>query len=220
MDNIVTRKCAKCKGEIKINKNRITGVIQFQGKYYHYDCFEHMATQKTSSKRGKPKMWQEALDNIWTIEDKTKQLLTHIIAKDDLNTWLLDHYDISVVPTRFWQIIADLEMGKYKGKKCKPISTKSLYDCWQWGQINLNKIAVNNKMNHQGPHNDVDRLRYDLAILITKYPSFLKHKSKMAVIESANSFKQEQPTIDYSSLSNNNNTSCDNDILDLIDEIF
>ena len=220
MGEIVTRKCAKCKGEIIINKNDIRDVLQFQDKYYHYDCFESMATEKTSSNRGKPQMWQEALDNIWELEADTKKMLEHYFAKDDLNVWLLSNYDITMIPTRFWQVIADLENGKYKNQRCNPISVKQLYECWQWGQRNLNKIDINNKMNHKGPQNDSDRLRYDLAILITKYPLFLKHKAKTAAIESVNSSEKKQPKIDYSTLSKNNNTNDDNDILDLMDEIF
>ena len=114
MGEIVTRKCAKCKGEIIINKNDIRNVLQFQDKYYHYDCFEPMAKEKASSNRGKPQMWQEALDRIWELESDTKKILEHYFAKDDLNVWLLSNYDIVMIPTRFWQVVADLENGKYK----------------------------------------------------------------------------------------------------------
>lgn len=217
---MIIRKCAKCKGIIEIDKNNICNVLQFQDKYYHYDCFEKMATEKAQSKRGKPQMWQNALDCIWEIETETKKMLEHFCAKDDLNAWLLDNYDIVTVPSYFWQLVADLESGKYKNKKCKPISIKQLFSCWQWGQRHLDKIDVNNKMNHKGPTNDSDRLRYDLAILITKYPLFLKHKAKSAAIESINNADNKQPKINYGTLSKNNNTDNDNDILDLMDEIF
>ena len=220
MADVIIRKCAKCKGEIEINKKNICNVLQFQDKYYHYDCFEAMATEKAQSNRGKPQMWQDALDRIWDIEDETKKMLEQFCAKDDLNTWLLDNYDIVMIPTRFWQVVADLGVGKYKNKRCKPIPVKNLYDCWKWGQIHLDKIAANNKLNHKGPTNDADRLRYDLAILITKYPSFLKYKSKMAVVAATSNIKEKQPKIDYSTLGNNKPTDSDSDILDLMDEIF
>lgn len=221
MGEIITRKCAKCKGDIEINRNNITNVLQFQGKYYHYGCFEELAAQRAESNRGNPAQWKEALENIWELEAETKKMLEHFWAKDDLNVWLLDNYDITMIPTRFWQVIADLEIGKYKNKRCKPIPIKNLYDCWKWGQVHLDKISVNNRMNHKGPANDTDRLRYDLAILVTKYPSFLKHKSKMAAIAATNSTEQKQPKIDYSTLGQNNKpTDSDSDILDLMDEIF
>jgi hypothetical protein len=222
MDNIVTRKCAKCKGEIKINKNNITGVIQFQGKYYHYDCFESTATQKVSSKRGKPKMWQEALDNIWTIEEETKQVLAHIIAKDDLNTWLLDHYDISVVPSYFWQLVADLENGTYKQKKCKPVKAQLLYKMWIWGQKHLDKIAANNKAKHKGPSNDEQRLNYDLAIVVQHVGDYKKHitstKEEQAMVEER---IEKQSKINYENLYKQSTSQAHSDsILDLMNEIF
>lgn len=220
MADVITRKCSKCKGAIEIDRNNITNVIQFQGKYYHLNCFESMATQKASSNRGKPEQWKDVLENIWEIEAETKKQLEHFFAKDDLNVWLLENYDIVAVPSYFWQLVADLESGKYKNKRCKPISIKNLCDCWKWGQINLEKINVNNKMNHKGPKNDMDRLRYDLAILITKYPLFLKHKDKMAAIESVSNIESKQPKIDYSTLSKSTNSDGDNDILDLMDEVF
>lgn len=221
MDNIVTRKCTHCKGEIEIDKNNITGVIQFQNKYYHYDCFESTATQKASSKRGKPKMWQEALDNIWTIEEETKQILAHIIAKDDLNTWLLDHYDISVVPSYFWQLVADLENGTYKQKKCKPIKTKQLYNMWVWGQKHLDKIAMSNKRNRKGPTSDNDRLRYDLAILLGHQEDYKKHLVKAQVQEIERQQRQkENIQVDYNKIKTINTNSGLGDISDLLDDII
>ena len=220
MSNIITRKCAKCKGVIEIDKHDIRNVLQFQDKYYHYDCFEAMAKEKAASNRGKPQMWQDALDRIWELEAETKKMLEHFCAKDDLNAWLLDNYDIAMIPSYFWQLVADLECGKYKNKKCKPISVTQLYDCWVWGQRNLNKISINNKMNHRGPKNDADRLRYDLAILITKYPLFLKHKAKSAALESTSKTENKYTKIDYGALGKKNNADNDNDILDLMDEIF
>jgi hypothetical protein len=220
MADVLVRKCAKCKDEIIIHKNSISNVIQFQNKYYHYDCFENLAAEKAASKRGKPQMWQEALDNIWVIEDETKKILEQFIAKDELNTWLLSNYDIVTVPSYFWQLVADLERGIYKRKKCKPVKIFDLCECWKWGQRNLNKIAINNKMHHKGPGNDTDRLRYDLAILITKYPLFLKHKAKTSATILAESFERNQPKIDYGVLEKNNKNDDENDILDLIDEVF
>ena len=217
---MVTRKCACCKGVIEIDKCNISNVICFQGKYYHYDCFESMASEKAASKRGKPQMWQDALDQIWELEAETKKALEQFIAKDELNAWLLNNYDIVTVPSYFWQLVADLEGGMYKRKRCKPVSGVTLCECWKWGQRKLNKIAVNNKMAHKGPENDVDRLRYDLAILISKYPLFLKHKSKTSAAATSVITERKQPKIDYGVLEKNNSTSDENDILDLIDEVF
>ena len=116
MAETITRKCACCKGEIEIDKKNISNILYFQDKYYHLNCFEVMAAEKTTSKRGKPQMWQDALDRIWELEEETKKMLEHFIAKDELNVWLLNNYDIVTVPSYFWQLVSDLENGKYKNK--------------------------------------------------------------------------------------------------------
>ena len=222
MSEIIIRKCAKCKGEIEIEKNNISNVLQFQDKYYHSDCFVSMAEEKAASKRGKPQMWQEALDQIGELESNTKSMLEHYFARDELNAWLLDNYNIAMIPSRFWQIIADLEMGKYKGKRCKPVNTDTLCGCWKWGQRKLNEISQYNKSHNKGPADDNARLIYDLTILISKLPNYLayKEKQKAAEIERQRELK-ENIKVDYSKITNNvvsnNNLQ---DISSLVDDIF
>lgn len=178
MANIMMRKCAKCKGEIEIDRNNISSVLQFQGKYYHSDCFESMAEQKASSNRGKPEQWRDALDRLWELEAETKKMLEHFFVKDELNVWLLSNYDITMIPTRFWQVVAELEGGMYKGKRCKPVGISTLYGCWKWGQRKLNEINQYNKSQNKGPTDDNARLMYDMAILIGKIPNYLNYKEK------------------------------------------
>ena len=222
MGDTITRKCACCKSEIEIETGNIRGVVFYNKLYYHTACFEEMARKKATSRRGKPEMWQEALDNVWVLEGETKRMLENYIVRDKLNTWILEHYDIVMIPSYFWQLVADLEKGKYRNKRCKPISLPKLYGCWKWGQKNLDQISTGNKMNHRGPENDTDRLRYDLAILVSKYPQYLKYMANMSVIESTASFEEKQPKINYDAISQNNTTTeaDDNNIMDLMNEIF
>lgn len=223
--DITTRKCAKCKGEIEINKHNITDVIYFNKLYYHESCFKDIATEKSTSKRGKPQMWQDALDNIWELEAETKKMLEHFCAKDDLNMWLLNNYDIVTVPSYFWQLVADLESGKYKNKRCKPMSITMLYPMWRWGQKHLDKIALNNKTNRKGPQNDNDRLRYDLAILISHTEDFKKHQNRVKAekAEAEASVQKEEKNINYNTINKVkeiNKNQKDDDISSLVDEIF
>ena len=200
MSEIITRKCAKCKGEIEIEKDNISSVLQFQDKYYHSDCFISMAEEKAASKRGKPQMWQDALDRVWELEAETKKMLEHYFARDELNAWLLENYDVVTVPNYFWQLVADLERGLYKRQKCKPVSVTMLCPMWRWGQKRLDKIAVNNRTNRKGPSNDSDRLRYDLAILLSHMNDYLKYTTRTkeetvevaAKVENAKKFDYEK----------------------------
>lgn len=220
MAETIERKCAKCKDVITINKDSIDYVLQYKGKYYHLGCFETMATEKSLSKKGKPAEWKQALEGIQELKDDTKNMIEHAWAKDDLNDWLLNHYDISAVPSRFWQIIAELERGKYKGKKCKPIKIQTILGTWQWGQKKLNEIDINNKKYHKGPQDDNARLSYDLSIVISKVPNYFTHLSKNKALEAETKHTIEKTKINYDNLEKKANTNQMDDISDLLDEIF
>lgn len=221
MGDIITRKCAHCKGEIAIDKNHISDVIVFNKLYYHSGCFEEMAKKKAASNRGKPQVWKDALDRMWEIEAETKKGLESYIAKDELNDWLLDHYNIIEVPKRLFQIVAELEDGKYKGKRCKPVKASTLCGCWKWGQRKLNEINQYNKSNNKGPVDDSARIMYDLAVLIGKVPNYLAYKEKQKVAEIERRRDMEETIkIDYSKMSSQKATNTLQDISSLVDDIF
>lgn len=178
MGKIETRTCACCKNNIEVDTHNIQGVVYYGKSYYHVECFKEMATQKAAGRRGKPEMWREALEHLGELEASTQRMLESYFAKDELNVWLLEHYDIIEVPKRFFQIVADLEVGKYKGKRCNPVKTSTFCECWKWGQKKLDEIALRNKANHQGPIDDNARIMYDLAVLVGKVPIYLNIKAE------------------------------------------
>ena len=222
----ITRKCAKCKQEITIEHNNISDVVYYNKLYYHEQCFCDLCTQRIEKKRGKWVEWQEAYDNLWQLEADTKEMLEKYFAKEELNEWLLNNYDICAVPGSFWQMVADLENGKYRNKKCKPIKTDMLLAMWKWGQGKLDKIAQNNRASRKGPSNDTERLRYDLAILMGHVEDYKKYKArKESQRNEIIDLIKKQPKIDYSSLSQckQGNLESDVDTLDmneLINQIF
>ena len=219
MGDIIVRKCNACKGEIVINRSE-SNAIYYDNMYYHKDCFHELATKRSQSKRGKPEKWMAALSHIDAIEAETKKMLEGAWIKDDLNTWLLGHYDIAVVPARFWQVLCELEGGVYRGKRCKPVSIETLFGAWKWGQRKLDSISKNNKMNHRGPESDDARIMYDLSILVSKIPNYLTHVSKMKMIESDVNHQKEKTKINYHNIETNSQTREVDDISSLLDEIF
>ena len=221
MTDVIKRKCAKCKGEIEIHRNNIADVVCYDQKYYHKSCFEAHATHRSASKRGNFEQWKAALDNILGLEVDTKKSLERFWAKDDLNVWLLDHYDVAAVPSYFWQVVTDLEGGKYKQQRCKPVSIELLHKMWIWGQKRLDDINSKNKINHTGPKNDVDRLRYDLAILVSHIEDYKKHIVKVQALEAERQQRQkENIAVDYSKIKTTTKTSGGlDDISTLLDEL-
>lgn len=221
MGDVIVRKCNACKGEIVISRSE-SNAIYYDKMYYHKDCFHELATKRSQSKRGKPEKWTAALSHIDDIEAETKKMLESAWVKDDLNTWLLEHYDITMVPTRFWQIACELESGMYRGKRCKPVSVETLFGAWKWGQRKLDSISKNNKMNHRGPDSDDARIMYDLSILVSKIPNYLAHISKMKMIHVEEKRESEKLHINYNNVQVHQTSSVSglDDISSLLDDMF
>lgn len=222
MAETITRKCAQCKSCIVINRNNIDGVVYHKGKYYHSGCFEELCRGKVANKRNLPS-WQQALDNIWVLESEAKEKLNYQFTKDELNEWLLTHYDVVAIPNRFWTIVEELKNGTYNKKKCKPIDIKILLGAWKWGQKNLNDINRRNKINHKGPSNDTQRLNYDLAILLGHMNDYMKYLSRTKAEDAErNSRKKETTKINYNSIEHHTKTTASelDDISGLLDDIF
>lgn len=227
MPDTILRKCGGCSETIEISRSDVSGVIFYKKKYYHLKCFCGIAEKRSRAKRSSAAEWKDALDGIVELESDTKKILESAWAKDDLNEWLLDHYNITSVPSRLWQMLADLERGIYKGKKSKSVSMETMFNVWKWGQRKLDEIAIKNKNNHLGPQNDMDRLMYDLAILVNKLPLYLKKKETSADNEIRIKETKEKAAktslFNYEELSRQAVSSVQtesNDILDLMNEIF
>ena len=218
----MVRKCAACPKPIEIDKEHTSNIVYYKKKYYHSNCFCDLATKRSQAKIKSASEWKDALDNLWELEADTKKMLESALTKDELNDWLLAHYDVAVVPSRFWQIVADLERGIYKGKKCKSVPMETLLGAWEWGQKKLDSIAKNNKTNRRGPQNDEARLVYDLAILIGHISDYTKYinKIKSAEIERENK-RKEEIKVDYNKIktSSNDNHGLD-DINELLDDLI
>lgn len=222
MAETILRKCAACPDPIEIDRNHTSNVVFYKKKYYHSKCFCDLATKRSRAKIKSASEWKNALDNLWEIEADTKKMLDSALTKDELNDWLLAHYDVAVVPSRFWQIVADLERGIYKGKKCKPVSMETLLGAWKWGQRKLDEINKNNKMHHKGPICDTDRINYDLSIIINHVSDYEKFLVKSKV-EEANRQEQKNATrINYDNIACRSETEHEglDDISNLIDEFF
>lgn len=218
----MVRKCAACPDPIEIDRNHTSNVVFYKKKYYHSNCFCDIATKRSQAKIKSASEWKEALDNLWELEAETENMLKSSLTKDELNDWLLSHYDVAVVPSRFWQVAADLERGVYKGKKCKPVLMETLLGAWKWGQRKLDEIARSNKANHKGPQNDEARLVYDLAILIGHISDYTKYINgiKSAEIERENK-RKEEIKVDYNKIKTScNSTNGLDDISGLLDDLI
>ena len=204
MKSVVERKCNACKGVVKIDRENASDVIYFKKLYYHKQCFIEMAERKSKQKRGSKQQWIDALENLKELEDATKQMLVDqmlmVRDTDELNNYLLQHYNVTTIDSRFWQIVRDLGNGIYRNKRCKKVDLDTLYGAWVWGQHNLDKINKGNQQNNRGPKTDMERLFYDIAILVKKIPQYLEYKARHEAMMAEQKRNANHPKINYNNV--------------------
>lgn len=196
----VIKECAACKQTIPIDIYNIHDVARLQALYYHTSCLKELAKKRINSKRHAA-CWDYAIDHINECEKDAKDTIYKRYWQDLLDKHLKSHYDIQVVNNHFWEIVMDLHNGIYKKQKCKPVHMETMYGAWVWGQKKLDSISRQNKKERKGPKSDDERLIYDLTILITKIPVYLKAKAKLEAEEAERQAREKERTrIDYNNI--------------------
>lgn len=218
MAEIITRKCAKCKGVIEIDVDDTKDVVYFDKKFYHEDCFIETATKKASNKRSSFS-WQEALDDgLRQISKDAKYNIDYCYGRDLLFEHLLHNYDVCAISSYANMLISNVVNGRYKGKS-KPILYREFAECWISVQSDLDNIYKKNKRIGKNMTGD-QRINYDLAIVVRTYPEWKKKQEyKKQKIENRNIAEQRKINIDYAQIKTCESSSGLGDINDLLDEI-
>ena len=216
-----TRKCGTCGNPIIVNRQNIDNIAFYQGYHHHLGCLVSKAENGIASGKHVAN-WERLLNRIPELQAESKRRLEHCAIQDEFNDYLLQHYDVTVISNRFWNIVGDLGLGSYKHKKCKPIDMDTIFQTWKWGQKHLDKIAANNKTKHRGPSNDEQRLNYDLAIVVQHVGDYKKHiietKEQAEVVAKHTENKNK---INYEKLYSQSNSQQQTDsIIDLMNDIF
>lgn len=216
----ITKECPVCKTTIDIDIYNIHDIARVRSVYYHTKCLDEYANKMVKREKHAA-IWDDVVKNISGCEKEAKEIIYKRYWQDKLNEHLNSHYDIMVMPERFWEMVVQLNNGLYKGKKCKPISIDTLYGAWCWGQKKLDSINRQNKQNKKGPKTDTERLPYDLAILVQHIPDYLKYKAKCDAEEAEREAqKKEKIKIDYNKVNTSVvKTEGLDDISDMLDEI-
>lgn len=216
------RTCAECKERFEINKENINQVISFENNCYHHNCFIKMCERKSKNSRALPK-WGEALDNINEIKRKSNSHLMNEIYKDDIFEWILENYDIKVVPNKIFTKLSEIYNGTYKGLACS-IPPEDILDMWK---RKMNFLKQNKARNiAKGKEMDVaQQVNYDISILLNKYDSYLKWKEQNKIIEQDVNkvHKDILQTVDLDKLSKitqNQKKEEDDDMDSLLEELF
>lgn len=222
MPEAIKKTCKHCGEEVLIERNNANGILyfSFNQKYYHKDCFVELAKRRAANKRSSP-LWQEALDDLSVLERAATEMANYWFAQDELNEWVLTHYDVIEIPNWFWNTVGYLRNGKYHNKKCKPVPTDLLVSAWKWAQKNLDSINRRNKKNKKGPKTDAERLNYDLAIVLQHIPDYKKAQAKRELEEAERkAMEKETIKIDYNKVQAKKADTGLGDISDLLDDLI
>lgn len=216
MSKVVIRKCKACDAAIEIDPDNVCDLVYFKKVYYHESCFRELAIKRSSRKNSLPD-WKEALDdNLRQVKKDADYMINYGVGHDALYDHIVEHYDVVIVPPGSKRLMEDVVGGEYKGKS-KPIPYRDFAQCWIELQNDLDKIYSYNKQN--GKQMTVgQRMNYDLAIVVSRYPDWkkTKEKRKAEVIEQQNKAK-ENIKIDYSKIKS---TASENGVLDDISDLL
>ena len=218
---VITRKCSICKEPIYINDINEDFFITSKNEvrsYTHTNCY----IQKQTTKKRSPKTIEECQEYIEQCKQNNKAIEKKKSIKNELYEFLFDMYDISYFPQYFYVKMDSIYKGTMKNLS-KPVPPEDLLDMWKQKKNYLDKVAEQNRKKGNEIFG-VNRVNYDLAILLSKYDSYLKWKEqqKIAIAELREIKKRDVEKIEYTDVTRPKRVgTTDNkvDINSMLDEI-
>jgi len=231
----VKKECKYCFKDIII-PDQINDCVLYDEKYYHTNCFENQCqlhkTQKWDGALAHIKEYQyEALINLNKIleskqcDDKSikqykvdaARYIKNWFDEADVNTFIREFYGIQVIP---YVRLAQVYKGTFK-QGMIPIPACDLLEMWKKKKTFLTKVYQKN-LSENKTFSPENRIYYDLAILISKYNSFLKWKEEQSILENKSSVITQMPNITQfvAIKPQNDNIDEDKNIKDLVADIF
>lgn len=224
-ENIITRKCDRCKETIYISHGNIDEVIYYGKKTYHRDCFIEICKNRMVNHRKDVSVkWTEIYNNLSQLEISSYKHFEKELNKNAVYLYIKEAYDVTIIPTYVWQKLAGIYDGSFTNSN--GVSPEHLLDMWQRKMGFLNKVAEQNAS--KGKEMDVgQRISYDLSILVNKYDSYLRWLEKQKILAAENEACKQNNTILVKNsvgykpqIQQTDNDFMDDDISALVDEIF
>ena len=167
---MLTKNCgySSCKENVVLNKDNVDGIVYFEEKYYHKQCFVQMCNSRIGNKRFKKYNWQEVLDSIEHLQQDAKERMKAAIDKDNVYRFILDNYRVSCVNSFTFKKLDEIYNGTYKGL-AYPIGPEELLDEWKFYYPQLIEIRKHKSMDKE------QAVSYDLAVLLGKNLEYREH---------------------------------------------
>lgn len=145
--------------------------VKKNNKNYHTKCYIKFL-------KNKGKKNNEIDLEIYHLKEKMEEHENKIKLKNkpknDLCDWIMNYYNIDVLPTGFFHRLTSITKGEYAKARVK-ISYEELLDIYKKMAGYLNKVA----MNKGGFDNQSGRLYWDLAIVVNNYNDYKKWKESI-----------------------------------------
>ena len=155
------------------------------------------------------------------IKENSYKHFSNSIYKHLVFEFIINTYDLTIIPTTIWQKLDDIYSGTFRGMTVG-IPPSDLLDMWKRKIDMLNDLAKKNETNGV-PMQPEHRLTYDLSVLINKYDSYLRWKEKQKILEAEKETEKSQnivsQSIGYTNVSKDSKADTD-DISGLVDDIF
>lgn len=217
----LSRKCACCKETIPLDENSIGKVVRYDKKHYHKNCFADLCLKRMGSNNAKSKeRYTKAYKQMDQFIEETDEIIKAAIIKDKIYRHILNAYGIQIVPNSIFVKLERVYQADIKGMTIG-IPPEHLLDMWITKQKYLDKVYQRN-IQLGKEMTEVQRVNYDISILVGKYNDYLKYLEKSKIIEAENRELNSEPDITSNVIASVQVTSSsdDNDISDLVDDIF
>lgn len=237
----IIKKCKYCGQDIILSSPN-DNVLYYDNGFYHIECFTkkceetktkkwinaskytekyiEIAREKLSAQFERKKI--KSVDPDICVED-AKSEIRDWFEKSDVNQFILENYNIQILPPNFYvrylKPLYDGTSPKVPGLK---ISPSDLLDMWTQKMNTLIKIRQKN-INKGKIMSDEQTIAYDLAVLISKYNSYLDWKTKQLILQSDNLQKHNKSgSLDVNIIKevSRKSVSENEEISDLVDDIF
>lgn len=208
MDN-QTRKCKYCS---RLIQTKSDSFINWKGGYYHSDCF---IRRQTSLKKG-AWTYEQAKNELDRLEKETLRKINLKKQKDNLIDFLSTYYEICYFPKYFFIKLESIYNGTFHGLT-RPVSPSDLLEMWQTKIDYLNRVYSKN-CNTGKKIEGIQRINYDLAILLSRYDKFLDWKEQQR-FQNQIMLKEKQQEPSYIISEFHTVGEKENSIEDILDEI-
>lgn len=238
----VHKKCKNCGKTFSFQDKEDINMILYQKGFYCKECFDNLCKCGIEKKS---KKWKNALDNIDLYQENAKENIIEalqkkknsdsmisemrneltsyavsVFAEYDVNNLIRQNYNLQDVNTFYMRYLNPLYHGTSKKYISIQIPPEHLYEMWQKKLNYLSKLYQKN-ISKGMCFTEIQRVAYDLSILVNKYESFLEWKEKQRLLENEKQTVEEVTTsLIQKNVKHNMSSQSNSDVSDILDDLF